>query len=540
MRTNPTQVQPELFVRRSSGLVREVSWKAAAAFNLFYASLPITFIFMALFGTAFYPGGNLLLATLIAFLISVPTALAYAMLNATLPRSGGDYVWISRAVHPAIGFSSSLSWTLWNVYFIGINGTLIGTYALAPMANVLTAYTGASFLGGIAEFVSSRGGILLTGSGLVLLSAAILAFSRGLRLFMRILQVLFIAWFFGTVVLPIIVLLTTTPSEFAPNFNQYVANLGGPAAAYQRLQDAAGFMPAPFSWWQTFLMITLPFFTSAFLVQSTYFGGEIKRPQKNAMLGIVVALFVACVSLLLLTIAAKKGIGDATLGSFASIDPADFAHGASPFTYTEIAGIASGSGIVAFLISLGMVAYFLMIVPTLMLILSRTVFAWAFDRLIPERLADVDPRRHSPTKAVALIAALGLLAFVVLTINPSWTALVGILGLTLTFVGVSVSAVLFPYRQERAFAASPFNRRVGGIPVMTILGVLGIIGMGIGIAAYLSDPGSGTSLSQNSGRVVFAVAVFVVGVPTFFIIRWVQRRARGVNIDLAYREVPPE
>jgi hypothetical protein len=33
--------------------------------------------------------------------------------------------------------------------------------------------------------------------------------------------------------------------------------------------------------------------------------------------------------------------------------------------------------------------------------------------------------------------------------------------------------------------------------------------------------------------------IFVVGLPLYFIIRAVQK-SRGINVDLAYKEIPPE
>ena len=53
---------------------------------------------------AFYPGVNIFLTLTIGFILAIPLVLAYAMASTIMKRSGGDYIFISRTIHPAIGF----------------------------------------------------------------------------------------------------------------------------------------------------------------------------------------------------------------------------------------------------------------------------------------------------------------------------------------------------------------------------------------------------------------------------------------------------
>src|SRR5258708_20768250 len=99
------------FVRNATGLVREVSWLDAAMYNMIWASVPLAIAFLLLFGTAFYVGGNLYLACLAAFLLTVTTGFLYAMLTAIIPRSGGDYTWICPTLSPPRRFLNYLSST---------------------------------------------------------------------------------------------------------------------------------------------------------------------------------------------------------------------------------------------------------------------------------------------------------------------------------------------------------------------------------------------------------------------------------------------
>ena len=53
------------------------------------------------------------------------------------PRSGGEYVFISRIIHPAVGFTASFSFTFWQIFYYGINGAFLAIYALSPFCGVL-------------------------------------------------------------------------------------------------------------------------------------------------------------------------------------------------------------------------------------------------------------------------------------------------------------------------------------------------------------------------------------------------------------------
>jgi hypothetical protein len=87
--------------------------------------------------------------------------------------------------------------------------------------------------------------------------------------------------------------------------------------------------------------------------------------------------------------------------------------------------------------------------------------------------------------------------------------------------------------------ASPYARRVAGIPLLTLVGSLALLGFGAAIFILLWDPGSGASISNNPGKLELAVAVYAVGFAIYFISRAIRSR-QGIELDLAYRELPPE
>lgn len=531
------------FVRQATGLVREASWVDAAIYNLIWSSVPLAVAFVVSFGPAFYLGGSLYLATILAFLLTVPTAFLYAMLSSAVPRSGGDYTWVSRAIHPALGFMSNLSFSFWATFFIGVYAVFLGTYGISPTLRVVAAYTGSPDLTAVADSLTTPTGTFIVGLVIVVASALLLSMGRGLRAFMRLQRWAFVLWALGSLALPLIIFLVTSPSTFAVNFDQYVRNLGGADGAHAGILAAAGYQPTPIDLGATILTITLPYYTLGFIFQSAYFGGEIKRGERTALLSIPGAQLIAVSAILLLTWAALSTVGEEFLAAtglagFGLLDLTPFGLAFSPL-FTELAAIASGNLVIGFLITFGMLLLFVVFVPQTMVLISRNLFAWSFDRLLPDAIAEVNPRTHAPVNAVLVIAAVGLVSVAIIAFNPDLTFIVGLLGLTWTYVVVAVAGILFPYRQREAFEASPYNGRLGGVPTMSIVGALSLIGMAAVAAILLLDLNSGTSWEFNSDRVLLGLAVFAAGLPIYYVIRAIQR-GRGVDIDLAYRQIPPE
>src|ERR1700745_2261764 len=125
----------QLFVRNATGLVREVSRWDALIMNTLGMNVALGAIFMLLQAPGNFPGGNMLLAIAIGTLVMAFTLLwVYSEFAAAMPRAGGDYVFVSRALHPIAGWLMSWSQGLWLIFFwIGFNAWFALTFA-APVA----------------------------------------------------------------------------------------------------------------------------------------------------------------------------------------------------------------------------------------------------------------------------------------------------------------------------------------------------------------------------------------------------------------------
>ncbi|MGZ8563997.1 MAG: amino acid permease, partial [Candidatus Limnocylindria bacterium] len=103
MAVNPGSGGGGLFVRRSTGLVREASALDATIFNaVFSAPVGATLAIGVLWALSAFPGADPVWATIIAVALNVPILIMMALLASSMPRTGGDYVWVSRILSPPL------------------------------------------------------------------------------------------------------------------------------------------------------------------------------------------------------------------------------------------------------------------------------------------------------------------------------------------------------------------------------------------------------------------------------------------------------
>lgn len=529
---------PSFFARQATGLTREVSWVDALFYNLLWSSIPLSLAFLLAFGPSEFPNASPYWTVIVTLALAMPCAILYAMFSAAVPRSGGDYTWITRTLNPALGFMSNVSFIFWVTFFIGVYAVYLGAYGLAPAFRVLASYFQSPGLLSTSNWFAGETGSIISGLAVVALSATVLIFGKGLRTFMKFQKWAFGIWFIGALVIPFIIVAIVSKGSFIGHFNNYVHGLGGQPNAYNELLKASPPLGATHhSFGGSLLMMVLPFYTIGFIFQSTYFGGEIKRARSSAMKSIVWAEAAAGVMLLIgiaiFGMHLSQFMGITGFGDFSKIGVSG-----APL-YTEVASIASGNIFLSVIISIGMILVFITWIPQTMLLVSRSLFAWSFDGLLPAKVSDVNPKTHSPVFAVAIISILSAVSVVIVGMHPSLTFVVGLLGLTITYMLVSIAGIVFPFRQKDVFEASPFNGRIGRFPTMSLVAILSLIGMGVIMTTLLMAQYSGTSWQYNKSRVILCIAIVVLAGPLYYVIRAI-RKSQGVNIDLAYQEIPPE
>lgn len=518
------------FVRNATGLVREMSW-----FDSFVVGFGILNIMLGLaetfaFAPYVFPGASVAIAFVIGGVFALAIGYLYAALSATMPRSGGDYVWTSRTLWVWLGFAVNFFFTLENVAFIAINIWFLCSWFIPALLWPLG-------LTGLANWCSSLTGAAIL--GVPMLAILVWVFLRGLHSVKRFLLIVFILNMIGLVVW-FITMMAVDPSQFAANLNAAVG-----AHSYQNMMAAAassGFHPAASGRNQWLMVI---FAAQSFLgfQMIGYFAGEIKRVRRAAIQSIGLAWLLGVILFVGGALLVVHSMGS----SF--IQDAAYLFNAAPSKYVvPTGGFLSGLSLflstnkaVQFVIALGFFCCMLWILPAEMLVTTRNMFAWSFDRILPDWMAKVGDRTHSPTNAT-LVAGVLAYIFLLLTLYTAfWSYIINLTAMAETvLVIISIGAIILPYRRPDIFASAPgiATHKVAGIPLITWGGAVnGVISALIAVFGFIT-PALGGAIAVPS--LLASVSLFLVAFPIYWISRLVNQRRRGLDLSIAYKVLPPE
>jgi amino acid transporter len=512
-----------LFERRASGLVREAGTLDVLVYNINFVSLGLMAALVFLFSTAFYPGANLYLTAILTFLFVIPTSLVFAYFAASMPRSGADYVYVSRVLHPALGMMSSWNNTVWWFIYGGVPSAFFAQFGLAPLFSTVGQMAGISWMQSFGTWLASDWGTFIAGTALIVLLVAI--FSRSMHLFFRVQNVLF---FVSLISIALIMLIWLFKSR-AGILDSLGQGLG--QNALRGLGSAAkeaGFATAPFSLKFTILAGTWIYINLVFNQSSAYIGAEVKRARSLQLWAMPVTAIVCTVYLLVFLALADKAIGLKTLGQLSATQG---------LLFTQVAAFGSGSTLIAVLILVPFVFQSYTWLPGQIANASRNFLAYGLDGLMPQWVAKVSERNNTPVNALVLVGAGSILALAGFVWIPVFATLVGIFGFILGFLLVSAAAIAFPYRLPQVFDASPVRWRVAGIPLVSILGGLSFVTLLIMAWAFLTDPSAG--LNGHPGLVWMNVLIFASGFVIYYVAKAVQR-SRGIDITKAFQQLPVE
>lgn len=536
-----TETGSGLFARKATGLVREVSPLSAWIFNC-SVSLPAYVLAFAVFWTlGAFPGANVYLAFWLTFALAAVFIIAFGLLSSALPRSGGDYILVSRLVHPALGVVSSFCVTFAVLLSIGAIALAMATVVVGPgltgVGLISHSDTLLSWGSTVQESNAWKFGL---GTGVILLVSGFLA--MGWQVASRFQNVCFAVTMFGFFVGGI-VLLVAGPSTFTSNFNELARPITGSADTYRTVISEArsqGALVAPGSNASNSIPAMGAFMGFLlFCYWSVNIAGEVRRAKR--MTNVYGMLAVALTVTVLLTV--YTWLFFHTFGSdfFAAANAVSGTKTwpfAAPPYWVFLTSIAGGSSLLAWFLALTfMPGLFLQLFINLVQP-ARAIFAYAFDGLLPMKAAGVSRRHRVPTVATVAVIILSEVALASAVFGTGFNTAISVASL-MAFVSTTclgIAAMALPYKSPALWRESASARRVAGVPIVTIAGAVAVAGSVFGIWVYLhyrvgiTRPG------------LYPVYLVVVGGAALLLYygATVARARQGIKLSRAFAEIPPE
>jgi amino acid transporter len=521
-----------VFARKASGLTKEASLLDAFLFGFMNEGIGVTLWNVHSWTYYTFPGGNLILASIItAFLTIFGVALAWGILGGSMPRSGGDYIYNSRILHPAVGTATSWAQGLFTMTaWIWILAPWVANPGIPVLAGTL----------GIpletVEFWTTPIGMLIVASVINVLSFIIVV--SGFRIYLIIQRTLFLIGMIGLII-AFVLLSMVTRESFISIWNAIAAQYGSPSFEETiSLAKEAGYVKTTWDWVATLGMVPTVTWVLSYGFCIGYIGGEVKRPERNILGAQIIAALVPSFFCVWLGYLLQNKLGYEFAHAIAYIDNERPEWYTMPFppTYANLAAILTNNIILKFLIGINFIIFDFIWIPISYLIFARVLFAQGMDQIGPRWFTDLHPRFNTPVKLYVLELILGEAAIIHYCFFPEVLGGLSITGLdALTVWGIlGISVMLFPFvkKVRHIWEASPHRWRKTAV----MSGILSLILVGIVIWAIYTSPAMG---GLNIVWTPIYILVGVAGISWYYFWKW-KRSKEGIDVTLAFKELPPE
>ncbi len=532
----------EVFARRASGMTRVVSPMTALAYS-FVAPNITQASFYLLWAVTLYPGANMPWA--IMFMLTlVPFAAIYTYFSSAMPRSGGEYIYISRVLYPFLGFIASWTLTIVGLNWQGNNTNFVINWGFGHtfvQMGLISKNQALLNLG--LELAKTQGSFLVWICGTISLMLSFYVIYLGTKVFMRFVWgAMILTWIMLAVYAG--VLLSVNPDIVAKGM-MVVQNIDY-QAVIQKATDL-GWQRGFFSLTSTIMAgITFMNLTCLGSTYSANIAGEIKRVDKAQPLAQYGSIILFIIYYQIFTYVTYHGFGvDLTqaiskLNSAGEDVPIFGSFPQMPFllvyaTQNPILLLLGGSfawGLINWVGAMG-----LAFAPV------RNLFAYAFDGMLPDKLNEVN-RRGSPVYAVLLGFVISWFQFTVNCLTAKLSAY-QVYTITIWFFGwifLSIAAIVFPMRRKDIWEKSPalVRQSIFGVPWIVVAGVAGLI---ISVAAVyftLVPAIANSSIMLQLPALLVSFGFYMILPIVLYFIAISINKQRGVSLDKRFKEIPPD
>jgi len=523
-----------LFVREATGLVREFG--PATALMIAMNNMIGAGIFaLSIRAPYTYPGSDITLAFIIGLIPAFFIALSYAWLGSAMPRAGGDYVFISRTINPAVGYVATIGNFLGRFFSVGF-----------------LLYTDVK-LWGIALTIAGKA---MNNPGLIsfgtYLSVDVMAAILGAIL------LLLTVWFFltigGTVfkayialiwLIPLIGAIVIVGMNLANPYNPVTLKTAWDttwgAGSYDEVvtvAKGAGWKPLAFDWDATTRAMIAALFAYSGFHNPSQWSGEIKNPKRSLMIGVVGGLLITAVVYITLAWSAFYSGGE----FIAQYNWAYYKARANLKITTPIEPVlpmfavvfAGGNVALAFLAAIAGAFALYHVQPAALLMETRRVFSLAFDRFFPERFAYVSEKFHTPVWAIVFMVIGGIFGIIVSSpaLGPLRTIFGGINATFMYLLGymfTGLALALVPLLKPEIYESIKYE--VGRVPLPSICGLV----------AFASSVFFFAVAAQTLSIFDISICCTVLGIGLLLFVYYsIKNQKMGIDVKTLLSEIPPE
>jgi basic amino acid/polyamine antiporter, APA family len=540
MATESVSGTPTLFLRNATGLVR--GWSVRDA--IIYAVMATNFVTLGIYEFTFagpaFPKGQFITSIVISAVLVSFLVVAYTGLIVTIPRAGGDYVWQTRILPFGGGVGFVFAVTGW--WFIlwlwaPIYGNILSVQLFQPLWATFGSPSGAAWFG-------SKNGVFVV--CLITIVIAGLLVSLGMAGYARIQK-----WcFFGGLVafaVVVILLLVNSHASFVSSFNYEGQKLFGVHNAYAVTNAAAhkagystyglGFGPIG----PSMLLVPAMMFFILWPNWGSTLYGEIRGASdfKRVFTGMFSGLWITVLLTIVFLLLVAKTIGWDFYQNLNSLDyNATPQFGIWPYPFLFAGWLVHNTAFQVVLI-LALSLWFFGWVGTLFLSSTRVIFAAAFDRVLPDRAAEVSEKRKVPFYSLVLMLFPAAILSAVYAYSLSFRNyfLDATLVIAVTYLFSAIAVVILPWRKPDLWAASPASRfKFLGVPIVLAAGWVTI---GLLVFCLVEWFSNSLYFVNNKSSLVFMGAMYLLAIVVYAIARFVRRR-QGIDLGLVNKEIPVE
>lgn len=526
-----------LFEQRSpAGMARQISPWDTMIYSASSPGLMFALVYI-MWAPALYPGAHMVWAVVTVAQMFIISGM-YWLLSVSMPRSGGEYFYISRILHPSIGLMSSFMITFTSISWTGVLINWLINWSIVELFYSMALINGNDpFWMNLANFFDTKIMHAIVGTAILMLTYFI--YYKGTKWMMRLAWLNFGATIVGALTF-IVAFFVSGHDAFVANFTQLTG------LAYDdviRLAGEDGY-PTEFLWTATFMAGSTYIILNT--LGSTYganLAGEVRNVQKSQLL----ALF-GSLALLMVTWAVFYGMTYITFGDIWSNSLYylyNAGHEAYPFEnyapfITLMIAIMTQNPIFVFLIAICFAIATFGSSAGLGFGPSRNLLAWSMDRLLPEKVKELHPKTNSPMNALRIVIVVAWVWLMIDIFLPEWTANIAYTIFTwfLAWVFLGIAGIVFASRRKVLFESSPpiVKTKIFGVHLMTILGWLTFL-ISVSICVYLLIPFFRGDLPFT--MVVVSLLMMIVPLCIYFIMKRANAK-KGIDLKIQFQEIPAD